>query len=91
MVPVQLPFYLQALTNAALSERASDRPIHLVCVSSISYQRIKARLSFMSIYRLAFLSMRSRIWTHQHGGSCRIVLLGSETGLGLLLPNMNLY
>ena len=95
MVPVQLPFYLQALTNASASQSGLAIALSTLfaAISSISYQRIKARLSFMSIYELAFLSMGVGYGLISMANGYGIVLLGLAStgfGLGLLLPNMNL-
>lgn len=95
MIPVQLPFYLRDLTNASPSQ--SGLAIALTSlfagVSSIAYQRLKARLSFVSIYEIAFLSMGVGYGLISLAQGYPIVLLGlaiAGFGLGLLMPNMNL-
>lgn len=95
MIPVQLPFYLRDLTNASPSQ--SGLAIALTSlfagVSSIAYQRLKARLSFVSIYEIAFLNMGVGYGLISLAQGYPIVLLGlaiAGFGLGLLMPNMNL-
>ncbi|NJL22365.1 MAG: MFS transporter, partial [Leptolyngbyaceae cyanobacterium SM1_3_5] len=59
LIPVQLPFYLKQLVNANASQ--SGLAIALATLfsagSAIAYKSIKARLSFIGIYAIAFLSM----------------------------------
>lgn len=95
MIPVQLPFYLQALTNASASQSglAIASATLFIAVSSILYQRIKARLTFISIYETGFLSMGVGYGLISLANGYGIVLLGlaiAGFGLGLLIPNMNL-
>lgn len=95
MIPVQLPFYLQTLTNASASQ--SGLAIALgtlfVAVGSVLYQRIKARLTFISVYEIAFISIGVGYGLISLANGYGIVLLGlaiAGFGLGLLIPNMNL-
>lgn len=95
MIPVQLPFYLRELTQATASQSglAIAFATLFTAISSLSYQRIKARLNFMSIYEVAFLSMGVGYGVISLANGYAVVLLGlaiAGLGLGLLLPNMNL-
>jgi len=95
MIPVQLPFYLQGLTNANATQSGLAIALSTlsVAVSSMLYQRIKARLTFISIYEITFLSMGVGYGIISLATSYGMVLLGlaiAGFGLGLLLPNMNL-
>ncbi len=95
LIPVQLPFYLKNLTNAnaAQSGLAIALGTLFSAVSSMLYQRIKARLSFINIYGIAFLHMGVGYGIISLAKSYPIVLLGlaiAGLGLGLLMPNMNL-
>lgn len=94
LIPVQLPFYLKQLVNATASQ--SGLAIALVTLFSaanaIAYKQIKARLSFMGIYAIAFLSMAVGYLVISVSPTYAIVLVGlalAGTGLGLLMPNMN--
>ena len=59
LIPVQLPFYLKQLfdANASQSGLAIAFATLFSAASAIAYKQIKARLSFMGIYAIAFLSM----------------------------------
>lgn len=94
LIPVQLPFYLKQLVNATASQ--SGLAIALATLfsaaSAIAYKQIKARLSFMGIYATAFLSMAVGYIVISFAATYGMVLLGlaiAGSGLGLLMPNMN--
>lgn len=94
LIPVQLPFYLQKLVNASASQ--SGMAIALATlfssISAIIYQQIKARLSFISIYTLAFILMGIGYQIISLAQNYGVVLFGltiAGLGLGLLTPNMN--
>ncbi|MBD1848086.1 MFS transporter [Cyanobacteria bacterium FACHB-63] len=94
LIPVQLPFYLKQLVNATASQ--SGLAIALATLfsaaSAIAYKQIKARLSFMGIYAIAFLAMAVGYLVISVSPTYVMVLVGlaiSGGGLGLLMPNMN--
>lgn len=94
LIPVQLPFYLKQLVNANASQ--SGLAIALATLfsagSAIAYKQIKARLSFVGIYTIAFLSMAVGYLIISFAASYVLVLAGlviAGAGLGLLMPNMN--
>lgn len=94
LIPVQLPFYLKQLVNATASQ--SGLAIALATLfsaaSAISYKQIKARLSFMGIYAIAFINMAVGYFVISVSLSYGMVLVGlaiAGVGLGLLTPNMN--
>lgn len=94
LIPVQLPFYLQNLVNANASQSGLAIALATLCsaVSSILYQPIKARLSFISIYGIAFLNMAVGYGFISLANGYAVVLPGlaiAGLGLGLLMPNMN--
>lgn len=94
LIPVQLPFYLQNLVNASASQSGLAIALSTLCsaVSSILYQRIKARLSFINIYGIAFLNMAVGYGLISLANGYGVVLPGlaiAGLGLGLLMPNMN--
>lgn len=95
MIPVQLPFHLQALTNATASQSGLAIALSTLfaAISSLSHQRIKARLSFITIYEIAFLSMGVGYGLIGLANGYGLVLVGlaiAGFGLGLVVPNMNL-
>ncbi len=94
LIPVQLPFYLKQLVNATASQ--SGLAIALATLfsaaSAIAYKQIKARLSFMGIYAIAFLAMAVGYCVISVAPTYIMVLVGlaiAGGGLGLLMPNMN--
>lgn len=94
LIPVQLPFYLKELVNANASQ--SGLAIALATLfsaaSAIAYKQIKARLSFIGIYAIAFLSMAIGYVVISLSLTYGMVLVGlaiAGAGLGLLMPNMN--
>ncbi|WP_197984924.1 MFS transporter [Leptolyngbya sp. Cla-17] len=93
MIPVQIPFYLQQLTNA----NAAQSGLAIACatlatsISALSYQRLKARFTFLNLYAIAFLLMGLGYLVISFGRTYEIVLLGlaiGGLGVGLLMPNM---
>lgn len=94
LIPVQLPFYLQQLVQASGSQSGLAIALATLCsaVSSILYQRVKAHLSFISIYGIAFLNMALGYELISFGTGYGLILSGlaiAGSGLGLLMPNMN--
>ena len=94
LIPVQMPFYLKQLVNATASQ--SGLAIALATLfsaaSAIAYKQIKAGLSFIGIYAIAFLSMAVGYFVISVSPTYAMVLVGlaiAGTGLGLLMPNMN--
>lgn len=93
MIPVQIPFYLQQLTNAnaAQSGIAIAFATLATSISALSYQRIKARLTFLNIYAIAFLLIGLGYLVISSARTYGMVLIGlaiSGLGVGLLMPNM---
>ncbi|HIK16630.1 MAG TPA: MFS transporter [Leptolyngbyaceae cyanobacterium M33_DOE_097] len=94
LIPVQLPFYLKQLVNATASQSglAIALATLLSAASAIAYKQIKARLSFIGIYAIAFLSMAVGYFFISISQTYIMVLVGlaiAGGGLGLLMPNMN--
>ncbi|HEY9895095.1 MAG TPA: MFS transporter [Candidatus Sericytochromatia bacterium] len=94
LIPVQLPFYLKQLfdANASQSGLAIAFATLFSAASAIAYKQIKARLSFMGIYAIAFLSMAVGYLVIGFSTTYVMVLVGlaiAGAGLGLLMPNMN--
>lgn len=95
MIPVQLPFHLRTLTNATASQSglAIALATLFAAISSLSYQKIKARFTFIRIYAIAYISMGVGYGIIGLASNFAMVLLGlaiAGFGLGLIVPNMNL-
>jgi MFS family permease len=93
MIPVQIPFYLQQLSNADASQ--SGLAIALATLSaassSLGYQKLKARFSFTALYALAFGFMGVGYVVIGQASRYGLVLVGlaiAGLGLGLFTPNM---
>lgn len=94
-IPVQLPFYLTqvANTNAAQEGFAIALLSLFSAISSIFYRQVKIRLNFIAIYGIAFINMALGYGIIGSTGNYGFVLVGliiTGSGLGLLMPNMNL-
>lgn len=96
LVPVQLPFYLQTLTtvsNAQVGLAIASLTLTSAIIS-MNYRRIKARLSFrgVMVFVYAFMGLGYGIIALAQtylGVLVGLVLAG--VGLGLLMPNMNVW
>ncbi|MBE9211764.1 MFS transporter [Plectonema cf. radiosum LEGE 06105] len=96
LIPVQLPFYLKQLFNAGASQSGMAIALATLfsAIASLLYRQIKAKLSFIAIYGIAFLNMGIGYYFISLGQNYAIVLFGlaiAGSGLGLLMPNMNFY
>lgn len=94
LIPVQLPFYLKQLVNANASQSGLAIAFATLfsAASAIAYKQIKARLSFVGIYAIAFLAMAVGYFVIGFSLTYSMVLVGlavAGAGLGLLMPNMN--
>ncbi|MGF1479666.1 MAG: MFS transporter [Cyanophyceae cyanobacterium] len=94
LIPVQLPFYLKSLVNASASRSGLAIALTTLfsALSSWLYQRLKSRLSFISIYGIAFLNMALGYGLISLATDFTLVLPGlaiAGIGLGLVMPNMN--
>ena len=95
MIPVQLPFYLQKFqvssTQIGLAVATSTLSS---AIASTFYKNIKARLSFPSILIVIYLLIGLGYVAISIANSYNLVLLSlivAGLGLGLLLPNMNVW
>jgi MFS family permease len=92
-IPVQIPFYLKNLFQSSASQSGIAIAIGTLgsAISAFQYQRIKAKLTFFSIYGIAFSTMALGFGLISLGSSFTIVIVGLGTvgiGLGLVMPNM---
>lgn len=96
LIPVQLPFYLQNLSNASAS--ASGLAIATFtlasAIASLRYGLVKERLGFVSIVVIAFVIAAVGYLIIGIAGSYNVVLIGliiAGFGFGLLMPNLNVW
>ena len=96
MIPVQLPFYLKSFgqvsnTQTGLAIAASTLASAIV---SMRYGKIKTHLSFTGVLICLYVLLGLGYVTISWAASYPFVLLGlviAGSGLGLLLPNMNVW
>ena len=95
LVLVQLPFYLTlARVSVGQIGMALAAQALMAAVVSLGYQRFKARFSFQTISSLVFLTIGVGYIIIGSSVTYFLVVLGlliSGIGLGLLLPNLNLW
>jgi MFS family permease len=96
MVPVQLPFYIKTIGLGGSWEAGQAIAICTLAsaIAALSYAPIKARLSYPKILLCLFCLMASGYGILAHAPNYAVLLLGlmiAGTGLGLLLPNMNVW
>lgn len=96
LIPVQLPFYLRNLTgaNASQSGLAIAFSTFFSAFASMSYGKIKQRLSFIVILAASFALMGLGNMIIGLAGNYPTVLAGlivAGLGLGLLMPNLNVW
>ncbi|MEO0704417.1 MAG: MFS transporter [Cyanobacteria bacterium J06649_5] len=96
LIPVQLPFYLKQLTGAGASQTglAIAFSVLFSALASMSYSRLKKRLSFIKILAISFgliglgyagIGLVSSYWL------VMMVLIPTGVGLGLMMPNLNVW
>ncbi|PZD73197.1 Bacillibactin exporter [Acaryochloris thomasi RCC1774] len=96
LIPTQLPFYLKQIAgaDAARSGLAIALSTLFSAIASLNYGKIKQRFSFITILALAFSLMGlgyigiGLVGTY---GSVLLVLVPAGLGLGLLMPNLNVW
>ncbi|MEY4517849.1 MAG: Bacillibactin exporter [Cyanobacteriota bacterium] len=96
LIPVQLPFYLQNLSNASAtaSGLAIAASTLASAIASLRYGFVKERLGFVSIVVIAFGVAAVGYLIIGIAGSYNVVLIGliiAGLGFGLLMPNLNVW
>lgn len=96
LIPVQLPFYLRDLANASATQSGLAIAFATLfsSMASLSYGRVKQKLGFVSILALTFGLLGVGYSIIGLASSYGVVLLGlaiAGLGLGLLMPNMNVW
>lgn len=96
LIPVQLPFYLQQISEAGAKEAGLAIALSTLfsALAAMSYGRLKRRFSFISILAIAFALMGLGFVGIGLVGSywlILLVLIPTGAGLGLILPNLNVW
>jgi MFS family permease len=96
LIPVQIPFYLTAIgvTSATLTGVAIALSTAFSAVSAFSYSRIKARLSFLSIFSIGYFLMAVGYICLSFAHSYVMVILAmilAGLGVGMMIPNTNMW
>ena len=96
LIPVQLPFYLQNLSNASAtaSGLAIAASTLASSIASLRYGFVKQRLGFVSIVVVSFGVAAIGYLIIGFATSYNLVLLGlvvAGFGFGLLMPNLNVW
>jgi MFS family permease len=96
MIPVQVPFYVRSLGFGGGQEAgiAIATTTLASAFASVAYAKLKANLSFSKVLMCLYFLMASGYGVMANAGSYGILLLGlaiAGLGLGLVLPNMNVW
>ena len=96
LIPVQLPFYLQNLSNASASASGLAIATSTLAssIASLRYGFVKKRLGFVTIVVLSFGVAAIGYLIIGLATSYNLVLLGlivTGLGFGLLMPNLNVW
>lgn len=96
MLPVQIPFLLNGIgvTKNSLAGLAIVVATLGSTISSLSYYRLKNRFSFAAILSVLFFLMATGFFVISSAQQYSTVIIGmiiSGFGLGLLMPNLNIW
>jgi MFS family permease len=96
LMPVQLPFYLQGLTGATASQSGLALSVltSFYAVASLQYGRVAARLDRLGVLALAFALMGVGYLLISIASGWAAIVLGlllGGVGLGLMIPNLNVW
>ena len=96
LIPVQLPFYLRNLTGASASQSGLAIAFSTLfsAFASMSYGKVKQKLSFIVILSLSLALMGVGNIVIGLAGNYPVILAGlviTGLGLGLLTPNLNVW
>jgi MFS family permease len=95
-MPVQLPFYLQGLTGATASQSGLALSVltFFYAMASIQYGRVAARFDRFGVLTLAFALIGAGYLLISIASGWTVIVLGlllGGVGLGLMVPNLNVW
>ncbi len=96
IIPVQIPFYLKSIgieKNTLIGIAIASTTFFSV-ISSLSFSKIKDKLSFQQVFGIGYLLMALAFASISYGGSYAMVMIGmllSGLGMGLMIPNANVW
>ncbi|WP_297793971.1 MFS transporter [uncultured Eudoraea sp.] len=96
IIPVQIPFYLKSIgieKNTLIGIAIASSTFFSV-ISSLSFSRIKDRLSFQQVFGIGYLLMALAFASISYGESYGMVMVGmllAGLGMGLMIPNANVW
>jgi MFS family permease len=96
LIPVQIPFYLKSIgiEKDSLVGAAIATSTAFSAVSSLSYSKLKGRLSFLTIFAIGYLLMATGFvlisMSHTYVMVISTMAL-SGLGIGMMIPNTNMW
>ncbi len=96
LIPVQIPFYLKSIgveKNSLIGAAIAISTL-FSAMSSFSYSRIKARLSFLSIFSIGYLLMAAGFICIAFSTTYVLVVVAMMLcglGMGMMIPNTNMW
>lgn len=96
LIPVQIPFYLKSIgieKNSLIGIAIASSTL-FSAISSISFSKIKDRLSFQQVFSLGYFLMALAFIVIAYGNSYLMVMLGmllAGLGMGVMIPNANIW
>ena len=96
LIPVQIPFHLQALGigKSSLIGAAIAISTAFSAVSSFSYSRIKVRFSFMAVFSMGYFLLAAGFVCLAVSHTYVVVVVAmmlSGLGMGMMIPNTNMW
>ncbi len=96
LIPVQIPFYLKSIgveKNSLIGAAIAISTL-FSAMSSFSYSKIKARLSFLSIFSIGYLLMASGFICIAFSNTYIMIIVAMMLcglGMGMMIPNTNMW
>lgn len=96
MIPVQIPFYVQAMGFGGGKEAGIAIAMATVgsAAASLAYAKLKSNLSFTKVLMCLYFLMASGYGVIANASNYGLLLMGlviAGLGLGLVLPNVNVW
>lgn len=96
LIPVQIPFHLNemGIERNSLIGAAIAMSTAFSAISSISYSRIKNRLSFLTVFSLGYLLMAAGFICMAIAETYVLVVVAmmlAGLGMGMMIPNTNMW